>query len=75
MDLNKKFDIIFLDPPYKEQKLIYVFSSLLKEKILKEDGIIILHRHKRQKDILPNQIEIIEEKKYGISKILFCKIS
>ena len=75
MDLNKKFDIIFLDPPYKEQKLIHVFSSLLKEKILKEDGIIILHRHKRQKDILPNQIEIIEEKKYGISKILFCKIS
>ena len=75
MDLNKKFDIIFLDPPYKEQKLINVFSSLLKEKILKEDGIIILHRHKRQKDILPNQIEIIEEKKYGISKILFCKIS
>ena len=73
MDLNKKFDIIFLDPPYKEQKLIYVFSSLLKEKILKEDGIIILHRHKRQKDILPNQIEIIEEKNMEFQKFYFAK--
>tara|TARA_B100000927_G_scaffold240890_1_gene202260 strand:+ start:241 stop:804 length:564 start_codon:yes stop_codon:yes gene_type:complete len=73
--INKQFDIIFLDPPYKEKELNNVLSSLISEKILKQDGIIILHRHRKQTDSLPSQIKIIEEKKYGISKILFCNIS
>ena len=74
-EFNKQFDIIFLDPPYKEKELNCVLSSLISEKILKKDGIIILHRHKKQIDILPFQIKVLEEKKYGISKILFCNIS
>ena len=74
-EFNKQFDIIFLDPPYKEKELNNILSSLISEKILKQDGIIILHRHKKQIDSLPFQIKILEEKKYGISKILFCNIS
>ena len=37
--------------------------------------LLIIHRHKKQIDSLPFQIKILEEKKYGISKILFCNIS
>ena len=74
-EFNKQFDIIFLDPPYKEKELNELLLLLINEKILKQDGIIIIHRHKKQTDILPNQINILEEKKYGISKILFCNIS
>ena len=74
-EFEKQFDIIFLDPPYKEKNLKDVLLYLIDEKILKLDGIIILHRHKKQVDTLPNQIKILEEKKYGISKILFCNIS
>ena len=70
--LKRKFDIIFLDPPYKESKINEIISSIINQKILKEDGIIIIHRHKKQNDILPKSIKILEEKKYGISKILFC---
>ncbi len=71
-NLKKQFDIIFLDPPYKEKQLKKILFSLIEEKILKLEGIIIIHRHKRQTDNLPNTIKILEEKKYGISKILFC---
>jgi 16S rRNA (guanine966-N2)-methyltransferase len=74
-EFEKQFDIIFLDPPYKEKNLKDVLLYLIDEKILKIDGIIILHRHKKQIDILPDQINVLEEKKYGISKILFCNIS
>ena len=74
-NLNKKYDIIFLDPPYKENDLYKIISQILNEKILKQKGIIILHRHKKQIDNLPDEIKILEEKKYGISKILFCNIS
>ena len=74
-EFKKQFDIIFLDPPYKEKELNELLSFLINEKILKQDGIIIIHRHKKQVDNLPIQINILEEKKYGISKILFCNFS
>ena len=71
---KKQFDIIFLDPPYKEKELNELLLLFINEKILKQDGIIIIHRHKKHIDTLPNQINILEEKKYGISKILFFNI-
>ena len=70
-DLNNKFDIVFLDPPFKENDLDKLLSSIINFKIIKDDGIIIIHRHKKQKDKLPNSFKIIEEKIYGISKIIF----
>ena len=68
---DNKFDIIFLDPPYKDKNLGIILKSLMDNKILNKNGIIILHRHKNQKDIFPNNFNIIEEKIFGISKILF----
>ncbi len=69
--MKKKFDIIFLDAPFKEKNLISIISLILDEKILKKEGVIIMHRHKKQKDIFPKNFKMIEEKKYGISKIIF----
>ena len=34
------------------------------KKILKKEGILIIHRHKKQNDIFPKSIEIIEQKNY-----------
>ena len=73
-NLKKKFDIIFLDPPYKDKNLENLLKNIYDEKILNKNGIIIIHRHKNEKDILPKQYKIIEEKKYGISKIIFFSI-
>ena len=70
-EINEKFDIIFLDPPYKEKNLDLVLKNILTQNILNNDGIIILHRHKKTDDIFPNQLKVVEEKKYGISKIIF----
>ena len=72
---NKTFDIIFLDPPYKENKLPMLIDHIFQEKILKKDGIIIIHRHKKENDKFSNNLKILDEKKYGISKILFGKLN
>jgi len=69
--LDKKFDIIFLDPPYKDKNIENVLLKIKNEKILNKKGIIIVHRHKNDQDIIPKNFKIIEEKKYGISKIIF----
>ena len=69
-----KFDIIFLDPPYKDKNLENILININNEKILNKSGVIVLHRHKNVKDTLPKDFEIIEEKKYGISKIMFLQV-
>ena len=71
--LNQKFDIIFLDPPYKDKNLLIVLNKIIESKILSDNGIIIIHRHKKELDEFPKNFKIIEEKKYGISKIIFAK--
>ena len=68
---DKKFDIIFMDPPYKEQNLSKIIADIMDAQILKDDGIIIIHRHKKEKDTLPDKFRILEEKIYGISRVLF----
>ena len=73
-NLDLEFDIIFLDPPYKDKNLDELFLNIKENKLLKKDGIIILHRHKKDKNNLPEFADVLEEKKYGISKIFFLKI-
>ena len=72
-NLKKKFDIIFLDPPYKEKKISQLLEKIIELNLLKKDGIFIIHRHKKEKDILPKKFKILKEKSYGISKIIFGK--
>ena len=73
LDKKESFDIIFLDPPYKEKEISNILNNLFKLKILHPDGLIIMHRHKKEQDKFPKKFKIIEEKKYGISKIIFGK--
>ncbi|WP_415313161.1 16S rRNA (guanine(966)-N(2))-methyltransferase RsmD [Candidatus Pelagibacter sp. Uisw_106] len=69
--LNDKFDIIFMDPPYKEKKLFFLLNAITELELLNSGGIIIIHRHKREEDDLPEEFSLILEKNYGISKIIF----
>ncbi len=71
--LNQKFNIIFMDPPYKEKFLSDLLKKIFQAKILSKNGIIIIHRHKNEKDELQKFFKILEEKNYGISKIIFGK--
>ena len=64
------YDIIFLDPPYKD-KISKLIDKILEINLLSKDGIIILHRHKKVKEKYSKNFNILEEKTYGISKILF----
>ena len=66
-----RYDIIFLDPPYKERALGNILNTIIENKTLKDNGIIIIHRHKNEIDEFPKKFQLIDEKKYGISKIIF----
>jgi len=72
---NEKLDLIFLDPPYKEENIKIILENIVKLKLLKKSGLIVLHRHKKTKDDFGSKFTIKRSAKYGISKIIFLKIN
>ncbi len=74
--LNKKFDIVFLDPPYKSDFGIKAINGIINLDLIAEDGIIILETddENRKKDIEEiEQIKIFDERKYGSVKLIFIR--
>ena len=69
--ISSKFDIIFIDPPFKELKINEVIEKIVEKNFLNKNGIVILHRHKKDLMELTQKINIFEERFYGISKIYF----
>ena len=71
---NRIFDIIFLDPPFKNEEIKSLIDQIKKLKITDENSILIIHRNKKSDDKISQYLNIIEEKNYGLSKIFFCKL-
>ena len=68
--LNEKFNIIFLDPPYKEKNINKLIEVIISSKILDKNGIIIIHRHKKDDVKISNKLKILDSRFYGVSKII-----
>ena len=66
-----ELELIFLDAPYKEENIEIILENIVKLKLLKASGLIVLHRHKNSKDNFSNKFNIKRSVKYGISKIIF----
>ena len=70
-DLKNKFNIVFLDPPFKEKNIKLILENLSNSKLFNSETLIIIHRHKKTLDSLDKILKIKKEKIYGSSKILF----
>jgi len=70
-----KFDLIFLDPPFKDDKINQLIEKIKKMKITSKDSLIIIHRNKKIAENISNNLIVSKEKHYGLSKIIFGKIS
>ena len=70
---NEIFDIIFLDPPFKDSGIQNLIDQIKNLKITDEKSLVIIHRNKKSNDGFSKYLDVIEEKNYGLSKIFFCK--
>ena len=71
----KKFDLIFLDPPFKDKNIYQLVKVIKKSKIINNNTLLIIHRNKKFKENISEYLKILREKNYGLSKIVFCKIN
>ncbi len=62
INLEDQFDLVFLDPPYKTKNLSKLLNNINNSKCLKSNGLVVLHRHKKEIDQFPTNFKIIEKK-------------
>ena len=74
-EMQESFDIIFIDPPYKEDIAISSINQILEKSLLSKSGIIILETDEEEREIkeLENvsKLEVYDKRKYGRVKLLF----
>ena len=71
---NEIFDVIFLDPPFKDKEINILIEQIKMLKIANINTLIIIHRNKKSVDNISKLLNILDEKNYGLSKILFSKL-
>lgn len=64
---NIKFDIIFLDPPYKLNLINDCLDKIVEYNLLNKDGIVVCEYE--TENIENNKLKLIKDKKYGSKKI------
>ena len=73
IDINYPVSIIFIDPPYQITSFDPILKTILKNKLLNNNSIIILESHKKNLFKIDSNFQIIKEKIYGKTKIIFLK--
>ena len=68
---KEKYNIFFLDPPFKDSEFINNLKLLKEKKFFEKNHIIIIHRESKTIDKFENVIEILYTKSYGRSKVIF----
>lgn len=69
---NIKFDIVFLDPPYKLNLINDCLNKLVEYDLLNNDALIICEYESENVEF--NKLNLIKDKKYGSKKIKIFKL-
>ena len=52
-------------------KINMLIEKIIYRKLLKKDCILIIHRHKKDKIVITEKINILDTRTYGVSKVYF----
>lgn len=69
---NIKFDIIFLDPPYRLNLINDSINRILEYNLLNENGIIVCEYENEK--VLNNNLNLIKKRSYGSKNISIYKL-
>lgn len=67
--LTQSFDLMLLDPPYKQGLLNESLKWIDSKKLLQARGLMVLLSHKSESLIIPESFHVIKSKDYGITNV------
>ena len=77
-NINEKVDIIFIDPPYKDDLAINAIRIIVENEIINIDGIIVIETDEIARDTKElekiDKVKIVDQRKYGRANLIFIKL-
>ncbi|MDG1287410.1 MAG: 16S rRNA (guanine(966)-N(2))-methyltransferase RsmD [Rickettsiales bacterium] len=70
---NQPYDLLFLDPPYETGMGIASLKTALAGGWINENTAIVLEQSWKEPLELPDGLILLDERKYGISRMIFAK--
>ncbi|MBQ8481712.1 MAG: 16S rRNA (guanine(966)-N(2))-methyltransferase RsmD [Alphaproteobacteria bacterium] len=68
---RQKFDIVFMDAPYASDLTQKALQQILSQGWLKEKSLCIVEIRQDENWELPNEFELVDERVYGLARVLF----
>ena len=71
-----KFNIIYIDPPYKANIAVNATEKILLLNLLQKEGIIIIETDEKErelKNLTQIDVEVFDIRKYGRANLIFLK--
>ncbi len=63
------FTLIFLDPPYQQGMVAPALKSLLKQRWLDENTVVVVEMQAKETVVLPDGYTLVDERIYGNAKV------
>ena len=73
VESQQRFDLILLDPPYAKQKIAEQLAFIAEHQLLTATGTIVCEIDKDIQINIVEELEVVKEQNYGITKILVIK--
>ena len=71
---NYRFDLVFLDPPYKKHIINDILNVLIMNDLLNNNALVVCELTERE-DYLDDKLTLFKEKKYGEKIVLIYKFT
>ena len=71
---NLCYDIVFLDPPYRESLIPYTLSQIVDTGIVTDGGTIVVETDLKKIDNTPCSLYLYDARVYGLAHFFFFKI-
>jgi len=72
---SQQYDLIFMDPPYNNDMTAEAVELIVKNNLLKENGLIISEKSAEEEAAEFNGLSIIKNKRYGNSLLTIYKLN
>ena len=69
------FDVLFMDAPYRKNLTVPALENLCSKGWLKPKALCLIEVEKDEECLLPSMFEKIEERRYGLAKILIAEVA
>ena len=70
--LDKAFDLVFMDPPYRKNLIPFLLNDLSDKELLESNAYVVIESSKSERlPSSPGNLQIIDIRRYGDTKISF----